>query len=87
MGVTETTGLRFSSTVLAFPEPWFEFKHENGTINEQLINSTIRNAVNNFTIYFNQTVVEQGDYGTYHLKIGNHFGVTTVFVNVLAQSK
>lgn len=46
-----------------------------------------RNAVNNFTIHYNQTVVEQDDFGTYHLFVSNAFGETTVFFNVLPQSK
>uniref|UniRef100_A0A8W8LDI6 Fibronectin type-III domain-containing protein n=1 Tax=Magallana gigas TaxID=29159 RepID=A0A8W8LDI6_MAGGI len=46
-----------------------------------------RNAVNDFTISYNQTVVEQGDFGTYHLCVSNAFGEITVFLNVIPQTK
>lgn len=85
LGVTDTTGIEFSSTVVAYPEPLYELKYENGTINNHMMGSKIQNAINNFTFHFNQTVVNHGDYGTYHLKIFNDFGVETIFVNVLPQ--
>lgn len=88
LGVTDSTGIKFSVTVIAYPDPWYELKNENGTKNiQKMDNTTIRNSVNNFTINFNQTVVKKDDYGTYFLQIGNRFGVTTVQINVLPQSK
>lgn len=61
--------------------------YANGTENNQMMGSIIRNAINNFTYHFNQTVVKHDDYGTYHLVIENEFGAETIFVNVLPQSK
>lgn len=43
--------------------------------------------MNNFTIHFNQTVIEPDDYGTYHLLVSNAFGEIIVILNVLPQSK
>lgn len=61
--------------------------YANGTKNNQMMGSIIRNAINKFTYHFNQTVVNQDDYGTYHLVIQNDFGAEIIFVNVLPQSK
>lgn len=87
LGVTDTTGIDFSTTVIAFPEPQYVLEDKNGTRNTQMTNTLYRNAVNNFTVGFNQTVVNQSDYGTYNLKISNLFGEAIVQVNVLPQSK
>lgn len=87
IGVNDTIGIEFSSIVVAYPEPFYELKYENGTKNNKMMGSIIRNAINNFTIHFNQTVVNQVDYGTYHLVIYNDFGDETIFVNILPQSK
>lgn len=87
LSVTDTTGIEFSATVIAHPEPRFELRYDNGTINNRMMGTLHRNAVNNFTIYFNQTVVEPNDYRTYHLIVSNSFGETAVFVNVLPQSE
>lgn len=46
-----------------------------------------RNAVNNFTIHISQAVVNQSDFGVYHLKVWNSFGELTVIVNVIPRSK
>lgn len=87
LGVTDILGIEFSTTVFAYPEPRYELRYDNGTINNRMVGSIIRNAVNNYTIHFNQTVVKQDDFGTYHLFVSNMFGETTVFLNVLPQSK
>lgn len=87
LGVTDILGIEFSTTVFAYPEPRYELRYDNGTINNRMVGSITRNAVNNYTIHFNQTVVKQEDFGTYHLLVSNIFGETTVFLNVLPQSK
>lgn len=87
LSMTDTTGIEFSATVIAHPEPRFELRYDNGTINNRMMGTLHRNDVNNFTIYFNQTVVEPNDYRTYHLIVSNSFGETAVFVNVLPQSE
>lgn len=85
LGVTNTIGIEFSVTVIAYPEPEYELEHDNETKNTEMMASFTRNAVNNFTIHFNQTVVRQSDYGNYHLRVRNEYGEATVFVNVLPQ--
>lgn len=87
LGVTDATGIEFSVIVVAYPEPQYELQFENGTINNQMTGSITSNSVNNFTIQFNQTDVEQSDYGTYRLKVNNSFGYTTLFLNVIPQRK
>lgn len=87
LGVTDTTGIEFSVIVVAYPEPQYELQFENGTKNSQMTGSITSNSVNNFTIQFNQTAVEQSDYGTYRLRVNNSFGYTTLFLNVIPQSK
>lgn len=52
-----------------------------------MMKSITRNAVNNFTIHISQAVVNQSDFGVYHLNVWNLFGELTVIVNVLPQSK
>lgn len=52
-----------------------------------MMNSILRNAVNNFTIHISQAVVNHSDFGVYHLKVLNLFGEITMIVNVILQSK
>lgn len=87
LGVTDTTGIEFSTTVIAYPAPWYELENENGTRNTKIMSRITSKAVNIFTINFNQSDVNQEDYGTYYLRVGNVFGNRTVFVNVLPQRK
>lgn len=87
LGVSDATGIAFSITVIAYPEPLYELRYDNGTRNTRMDASISSIAVNNFTIYFKQTVVEQDDYGIYHLLVSNAFGESTVILNVLPQSK
>lgn len=87
LGVTDTTGINFSTIVIAHPEPSIELEYENGTVPDQMMKSIIRNAVNNFTIRISQAVVNQSDFGVYHLKVRNLFGETIVIVNVIPQSE
>lgn len=71
LGVTDITGIDFSVTVIAYPEPQFELIHENETNNMK--NSITRNDVYNFTIRYK--------------KVSNPFGVATIFIQVIPQSK
>lgn len=87
LGVTDTTGIDFLSTIVAYPAPQYRLEYDNGTINNQMTNRFTRNAINSFTIHFNQTVVKEGDYGIYRLIVSNFFGETTIYVNILPQSK
>lgn len=87
MGVTDTTGIVFSVTVMAYPEPQYELKFENRTISNKMQDSIYRITVNKFTIHFEQNEVKRSDYGTYHLHVRNLFGIETVFINVIPQSK
>lgn len=87
LGVTDQSGIEFSTTVISFPEPGYNLKNENGTINIKMKDTFTRNAVNNFTIHFNQTIVDHDDYGSYSLTIYNTFGETNVIVNVIPQRK
>lgn len=87
LGVTDTTGIEFSTTIIAYPEPKYELRYENGTKNVQMMDSITRNSLYNVTIHFNQTAVEQSDYGKYYLLLHNLFGKAYVFVNVIPQRK
>lgn len=87
LGVTDATGIEFSTTVIAYPEPWYELENENGTRNTKIMSRITSKAVNIFTINFNQSFVNQEDYGTYYLRVGNIFGNRTVFINVIPQRR
>lgn len=87
LGITDFSGIAFSTNVLGYPEPNFVLEYENGTQNDKMMGSITRRSINNFTVHYNQTFVEQSDYGTYHLKLSNPFGSRTVYVNVIPQSK
>lgn len=86
-GVSFTKGIEFSSTIIAYPEPLYELEYKNGKRNNQIMNNITRNAVNNFTVYFRQPVVNQRSFGLYYLILRNLFGESTVIVNVIEQSK
>lgn len=83
--VTFSTIIEFSNTIIAYPEPLYELEYENGTRNNEMM--ITRNAVNNFTVYFRQVVVNQSSFGLYYLRKRIFFGESTVFVNVIDQSK
>lgn len=87
LGVPDSTGIDFSVTVLAYPSPQDELQNENGTVDNVMQKSIYRNAVNNFTLRFNKSIVDQSDFGIYHLLVSNPFGVATIFILVLPQSK
>lgn len=85
--MTDTSWIDFSTTVIAYPEPRYELRYENGTTSNKMMGSITRNAVNNFTIRLYQTSVEQADFGTYRLLVSNQFGKTVVVLNVLPLSE
>lgn len=87
LAATCTTGIEFSTTIIAYPKPLYELEYKNGTKNNQMMNNITRNAENNFTIYFKQTVVDQSSFGLYYLRTSNIFGESTVLVIVIEQSK
>lgn len=87
LGITDTTGIDFSTIVIAYPEPSIKLEYENGTESDQMMKNINRNAVNKFTIHISQAVVNQSDFGVYHLKVWNLFGEITVIVNVIPQSE
>lgn len=87
LGVTFTTGIEFSIKIIAYPEPSYELVYENGTRNNQMMNYITQNAVNNFTVNFRQSVVDQKSFGLYYLTMRNVFGESTVTVNLIEQSK
>lgn len=87
LGITDLTGIEFSVTIIAYPEPQYELQYENGTKNIQMMDRITKNSLNNFTIHYNQTVVRKSDYGFYHLILSNEYGKSTVYVNIIPQSK
>ena len=87
LGVSDDTGIVFSTTVIAYPKPLYALLYENGTKTRDILDRIVVNAINNFTIHFEKTVVEQADYGFYRLYINNTFGETIVYVTVIPQSK
>lgn len=87
LAVTCTTGIEFSTTIIAYPEPLYELQYENGTRNNHMITTITENEVNNFTVQIRQHVVEKSSFGVYYLRASNMFGERTVIVNVIKQSK
>lgn len=85
--MTCTTGIEFSTTIIAYPEPLYELQYENGTRNNQMITTITKNEVNNFTVQIRQDAVEKSSFGVYYLKASNMFGERIVIVNVIKQSK
>lgn len=64
-----------------------ELVYENGSVPDQMMTNINRNAVNNFTIHISQAVVNQSDFGVYHLIVRNLFGEITVTVTVIPRSE
>lgn len=87
IGVTCTTEIEFSTTIIAYPEPLYELQYENGTKITQMMSYIIKNAVNNFTAHFSQIVTDQSTFGIYYLRMDNMIGESTVIVNVIEKSK
>ena len=87
MGITDTSGIRFSSIIIAYPLPHYVLEYEDGTYNDGMTDTLTWNSINNFTISFNKSDAKQRDYGLYHLRLSNVFGNTVIYVNVFPQSK
>lgn len=87
LGVTDTTGIEFSVTIIAHPKPQYELEFENETEINRLTDMIAMNALNNFSIHFNQTSVEKSHYGVYRLRVYNSYGETFIYVNVVPQRK
>ena len=87
LGVTDITGIVFSTTVIAYPKPQYALLFENGTKARDILDNIKVNAINNFTIHFNKTIIQQDDFGFYRLFINNTFGETVIYVAVLPQRK
>ncbi|XP_065933039.1 uncharacterized protein [Magallana gigas] len=87
LAVSCTTGIEFSTTIIAYPEPQYELQYENGTRNDQMITTITENKVNNFTVRIRQDAVEKSSFGVYYLRASNMFGEKTVIVNVIKQRK
>ena len=85
--VDEDNIFAFSTKIIAYPEPRYALLFENGLQPNGIRNSITMNTVNNFTLYFYKTNVQQTDYGEYNLHINNTFGEATVYINVLPQSE
>ncbi|XP_078334163.1 neural cell adhesion molecule 1-like isoform X2 [Crassostrea virginica] len=77
----------FSTKIIAHPEPRYALLFENGLQPNGIRDSMTRNTVNNFSLHFYKTTVQQTDYGTYNLFIKNTLGEATVYINVLPQRK
>ncbi|XP_052691739.1 basement membrane-specific heparan sulfate proteoglycan core protein-like isoform X3 [Crassostrea angulata] len=85
LAVSCTTGIKFSTIIIAYPEPQYELQYENGTRNDQMITTITENKVNNFTVRIRQHAVEKSSFGVYYLRASNMFGEKTVTVNVIKQ--
>ena len=87
LGVSDDTGFTFSTTVIAYPKPSYVVLFEKSTNNNGIWDSMTVNTINNFTVHLNKTTVNQADYGIYLLNITNSFGISTIHVDVVPQSK
>nr|XP_022302484.1 uncharacterized protein LOC111110319 isoform X2 [Crassostrea virginica] len=85
VGITDTSGIRFSSIIIAFPLPQYVLEYEDGTKTKGMTDTLTWNSVNNFTIHFNKSDAKPRDYGLYYHRINNVFGNTLIYVNVFPQ--
>ena len=76
-----------STTVMAYPEPRYILKYENGTKNQMMTVHLQKNAINNFTVHCEQQFAQEIDSVTYILELSNVLGVSTVFIRILKQGK
>ena len=86
VGVGDSSGLEFSSTVIAYPQPQYVVEYEDGTKNDGMTDTLTWKSVNNFSIHFKKNVANPCDYGLYQLRISNVFGNTVIYVNVFPKS-
>ncbi|XP_078332852.1 hemicentin-1-like isoform X2 [Crassostrea virginica] len=87
VGITDTSGIRFSSIIIAYPLPHYVLDYEDGTKINGMTDTLTWNSINNFTISFNKSDAKPRDYGLYHLRLSNVFGNTVIYVNVFPQRK
>ena len=87
LGVSDEKGFAFSTSVIAYPQPRYVVLFGNSTNYNGIGNTMTVNAINNFTVHINKTNVKQADYGTYQIHVTNSFGGSTIYVNVVPQSK
>nr|XP_022313604.1 B-cell receptor CD22-like [Crassostrea virginica] len=87
VGITDTSGIRFSSIIIAYPLPQYVLEYEDGTKINGMTDTLTWNSVNNFTIHFNKSDAKPRDYGLYRLRLSNVFGNTVIYVNVFPQRK
>ena len=76
-----------STTVMAYPEPRYILKYENGTKNHMMTVHLQKNAINNFTVHCEQQFAQEIDSVTYILELSNVLGVSAVFIRILKQGK
>ncbi|XP_078310218.1 contactin-5-like isoform X2 [Crassostrea virginica] len=77
----------FSTTVIAYPEPQYNLKYKNGTLNNEMKVNLHKNAMNNFTIFCEQQFIREIASVTYSLEFGNFLGSSTILVHILKQGK
>nr|XP_022290573.1 neural cell adhesion molecule 1-like [Crassostrea virginica] len=85
--VSDDTGFAFSTTVISYPKPHYALLYENYMKTHDILDNMRVNAINNFNIHFNKTIVKQTDYGIYRLFINNTFGGTVIYITVIPQRK
>ncbi|XP_062620127.1 limbic system-associated membrane protein-like, partial [Saccostrea cucullata] len=83
LGITDEIGIEFSVNVIAYPKPSYQLTRINKTVVSEMTSKIFVNAVNNFTIRYNQTSVTKSDYGVYILKIKNTVGEADIYVDVI----
>ncbi|XP_061182272.1 hemicentin-1-like [Saccostrea echinata] len=87
LGILDSEGIQFSATVIAYPKPSYKLYYENKTINNKMTSRLSKNAVNNFTVVYNQTHVQQSDFGVYLLEFENAYGRSLMYVNIISEGK
>ena len=76
-----------STTVMAYPEPRYILKYENGTRNNMMTVHLQKTAINNLTVHCEQQFSREMDSVTYILELSNFLGASTVFIRILKQGK
>ena len=73
--------------MIAYPEPQYNLKYKNGTLNNEMKVNLHKNAMNNFTIFFEQQFIREIASVTYSLEFGNFLGSSTILVHILKQGR
>ena len=76
-----------STTVMAYPEPRYILKYENGTRNNMMTVYLHKNAINNLTVHCEQQFSREMDSVTYILELSNFLGASTLFIRIVKQGK